>query len=133
MLVYKSKETGKRVGGTLVKKFKKSPKLSMSFGWVKDEARKQGLATFEILELIKYAIANGWEIISYGQDVNLYGGHLSTGLHYFKVYFGATPKVPYKVDIGSIYVTDLVEKEDVPIVFYTVDEQEQLKENRYNC
>lgn len=121
------------VGGTLIKKFNKSPKLSMSYGWMKDEARNAGLATYEVRLLIDYATSNNYRYLSYGQDNNLYGGHLSVGLHHFKTYYGAKAKITASSDIKSIFITDKVNLDKLPIIFYTGNDSQKLRENRYNC
>jgi len=99
-----NKVTGKMEGGSLIKRFLDIPKLSMSFAWYSDLAKELGASTALMCKLIDYSTANNLKIISFGQDTNIYGGHLSLGLEEFKTGWGAVAKPAKKAEIKSAYI-----------------------------
>lgn len=101
-IFFTNKETGKIEGGSLIKKFQETAKLSMSFAWYSDLAKEIGASTALITKLIDFAISNNYKIISFGQDTNIYGGHLSIGLEEFKTSWRAHAKIAKAAELKYI-------------------------------
>lgn len=101
------KNTGNMVSGGLFKIIPHkdgSCRLSLSLAWYSDESRYRGSPTFIVLKLIEYCIENNINNLSFGQDRNLYGGHLSIGLHDFKRSWHANPFIPKKSEITGLII-----------------------------
>ena len=94
LLVYNS--SGEMIAGTLLKEFE--DKYSRSYAWADENAKKLMFPTYEIKLLVEYALSKQKNTLSFGMDTNLYGGHLSTGLLYFKQRWGTNPIIPENLD-----------------------------------
>ena len=133
LIKYFDKNDSRLAGETVAKRLPKTNKLSMSYGWTDEESKKLGIATYEVYILLEYCIEKSIGRFSYGQDDNLYGGHLSIGLHNFKTYFGATPRVTKSALIKGIRANEVALQNGPAIIFYTLDESESLIINKFNC
>ncbi|MEO6729178.1 MAG: hypothetical protein ABIM99_04620 [Candidatus Dojkabacteria bacterium] len=123
------KNTNKIIGGTLVKKFNDSSRLSMSYAWYRDDVRQAGGSTRIVTEVIKYAIANEFKLVSFGQDSNLYGGHLPIGLMEFKKSWQTKPSITSNAEIQYAMVNPNSTKK---FCFYSGKTSEELLLQKYN-
>jgi len=127
LVEYRDRLTNEIVGGTLVKKMKE--KMSMSYGWANKEERRLGIATHEVFILLDYAISKGYKKLSFGQDNNLYGGHLSLGLHHFKTYWNTKPKITVSSEKKGIVFNI---NSDKSFCFYLLNEDNSLYLKKIN-
>jgi len=105
-IFFVNKQTGEFEGGSLIKKFTESSKLSMSYAWYSERAKEVGASTTLICKLIEFAISNNYKYISFGQDANLYGGHLALGLEEFKSGWKASATAANKTEYKYIKVIE---------------------------
>lgn len=110
-------------GGALIKKITDNQKLSISFAWYNEELRKTGASTYVVARLFEYGNLNSFKYISFGQDTNLYGGHLPIGLHDFKSSWGSKVSVGSKAEIKYLKVNNTNKK----FKFYIIEQDNSLK------
>ncbi|KKR10800.1 MAG: ATP-grasp domain protein [Candidatus Woesebacteria bacterium GW2011_GWA1_39_21] len=133
-LYYKYK-TGKRVGAIFLYKDRKllggnifiytDSGFTVGYGVVeKIESPNWSLGALVDFLSLQKGMQMGYKKIGFGQDNNLYGYHLSTGLLRYKLNFGLTPG--YK-ETGKIYSTKFVkmDKFDDELIFFG------LKDGKY--
>lgn len=110
-------------GGVMVKKL--TNRLSMSYAWYSENLRQTGGSTAAVLTIIEYALSRNYGRVSFGQDTNLFGGHLAVGLHSFKASWKTYPTVPASsADKGIIVNPSATSKS--PIIFYRYGDENNL-------
>lgn len=111
------KNTKKIEGGALVKKFDNKKKISMSFAWYSEPARNTGCSTCLVETLVEYGNKHGYKSLSFGQDTNLYGGHLSLGLYEYKSGWKTTVHPAGKSEIKKILQANPVKNKFIYFIF----------------
>lgn len=84
----------KLVAGILAKRF--DDRFSVSYSAQDFKYKQNNVYKHLVFESMNFAKALGYDTYSYGQDSNLYGHHLSTGLYLFKKEMGLTPQAIVK-------------------------------------
>lgn len=122
---------GKLEGGALIQKMEKTQKLSISYAWYNDEIRAAGASTYVVVKTMEFGYKIGYKLISFGQDKNLYGGHLSIGLHDFKTSWGetTTPIFSSKTLVKYIKPNSQTDKK---MIYYTLNSDGKLEINKFN-
>ena len=110
-------------GGAMVKKF--ASKMSMSYAWYSDELKKTGGATKVLIDLVEYCFRKKIPTLSFGQDTNLFGGHLSIGLHEYKRSWQTYPVITKAAEMKSIIVGANPSSE---ILFYTLENNHLIEQ-----
>ena len=118
------KDDGKVIGGAIMALAENQ--LRYKLAWYSQEARKHNAGYYLVLECIKWAINHQLGEFSFGRDTNLYGGHLSLGLHQFKTAFASRPVVPANGVIKNIAVNPAVNRKQKPFLFYTLEGQDLM-------
>lgn len=126
LMIYEIRLHEELLGGVLYQK--KDKQLRMKYAWYSPQARNKNASTSAVLDGIKFAIENGFSEFSFGRDTNLYGGHLSIGLHQFKEFWGAKARIVEKANLRSIGSLKVQEEFlPNPIGFYLVENGSTLK------
>jgi hypothetical protein len=89
------------------------------YAFYSDFAKRTQASEYQVIECIKFAMHNNKQF-SFGRDLNLYGGHLSTGLRLFKAKFSALPHLNASTPIYSLYP----EIDIAGIEFYIINAEE---------
>lgn len=118
-------QEGKMVGGELFSEVKGVLGIGYGIG-ERFEELNGGLTLLMDFEFIKYAQKHGYKEVSFGQDTNLYGTDLSTGLITYKSKLGFTPRVANKTYFVSTHFPNFGKLSD-PIMFFAEDTNNKLK------
>jgi len=92
--------------GVLVKRFE--DRLSISYAWYSDQAKQVGVSSYVVIRLYQEAILRGLKRISFGQDTNLFGGHLPLSLLHYKQSWFTTPVVTRLSEYRSIIINPVI-------------------------
>lgn len=90
----KDPKTKKLLGGAIIGLNKKSQIATLAYVAFKSSHSQSELALRAFKEVMDWSLANGYVILSYGQDTNLYGHHLKLDLMEFKASLGFVPQPP---------------------------------------
>lgn len=115
------RQSGNIIGGSILSF--DSRQLRYKLAWYNNEAKKHNASYLLILECIHFAIDKQCDTFSFGADTNLYGGHLSLGLHQFKAAFHTTPIASKSAVIKNIKINSSSNFEKKPIIFYVLDQK----------
>jgi hypothetical protein len=97
-------QKGRLIGGDLFFELKKQKVLSVGYGVAQEVPALAGSLTLLIdYHFLTYAQSKGYKEVSFGQDGNLYGFGLSTGLIAYKLKLGFQPQAANKSYFVSSY------------------------------
>ena len=134
-LSYK-KKMGKNIGGIFLFKDKKfiggnifissDEKITVAYGVI-DKLKNPNWSLGALVDYLslKYASDHGFKRIGFGQDNNLYGHHLSSGLLQYKLNFGMLPGYKEKVEIFSTKFVKM-EKFNDPVAFLGIKNNKKV-------
>ena len=124
-------KSGKKVGGVFAFKGKEmiggdlfhlsNNRLSASFGVYEDLPTLAGsLGLIIDYQFLIEAQRQGYKEVSFGQDTNLYGFHLTSGLMFYKAKLGFSPVPAVKTEYTSTFFVNFTKFAD-PIMFFVKD------------
>jgi hypothetical protein len=113
---------GQIIGGNLFHRIK--DRLSLSYGVAeRTEGLIGGLGLLLDYYSLLHAQKSGFKLISFGQDENFYGFHLSSGLLFYKAKLGLKPVPAYKTAWATTFFLNLA-KFDEQLLFFVQENEE---------
>lgn len=113
---------GKLIGGNLFHRIK--DRLSLGYGVAERiEGLVGGLGLLLDYYSLLHAQKSGFRLISFGQDENFYGFHLSSGLFFYKAKLGLKPVPAYNTAWATTFFLNLA-KFDEQLLFFVQEGEE---------
>lgn len=116
-----AKPDDKVIGGAVMALTKRQ--LRYKLAWYGQEAKKYNAGYYLVLKCIEWAIDHQLRQFSFGRDTNLYGGHLSLGLHQFKTSFNPRPMMTENPVIKNVAINSNSNSHK-KFIFYTLEGKE---------
>lgn len=111
----------KAIGGAILTAAENQ--LRYKLAWYSQEAKRGNPGCYLALEGIEWAINHQLGEFSFGRDTNLYGGHLSLGLHQFKTGFNSQPMISENTIIKNAVINPNSDRKQM-FIFYTLEGKE---------